>query len=113
MFDELLIFNKKGMEKEEFQEEMIRIDCFDSNLTLLGANTLIGAYSIDATMVYTMNKDHEVYRRFVQGPFQHNIKIVFFATIVAINNKQINILSGKIINILLIIFFVVITIFPD
>lgn len=66
MFDELLIFNKKDLDKEAFEEEMIRVECFDSNIIpLSGANTLIGAYAVDASIVYTMNKEHEIYRRWV------------------------------------------------
>jgi hypothetical protein len=48
------------LDKSAFEEGVLRIDCFDSNII---RNTLIGAYSIDASMIYTMNKEHEIYRR--------------------------------------------------
>jgi hypothetical protein len=64
VFDEVFIFNARNMDKEKFQEEVVRISCFDSGM--MGAmNTLIGAYAFDATMVYTANKDHEFYRQWV------------------------------------------------
>lgn len=62
VFDELFIFNFKDLDKEAFEEGLIRIACYDYGLT---GNTMIGAYSLDATMVYTANKDHEMYRKWV------------------------------------------------
>jgi len=35
------------------------------NKMLFIGNTMIGAFAIDATMVYTMNKEHEMYRKWV------------------------------------------------
>lgn len=67
VFDELFIFNMKNIDKEAFEEGMIRISCFDSTIMSMigGKNKMIGSYAIDATMVYTMNKDHELYRQWV------------------------------------------------
>eukprot|EP01034_Spumella_vulgaris_P027083 gene27083-33756_t len=62
VFDELFIFNFKNLDKEAFEEGIIRIACYDYGLT---GNTMIGAYVLDATTVYTMNKDHEMYRKWV------------------------------------------------
>jgi hypothetical protein len=52
----------KDLDKEKIEEECIRISCKDSGIL---RNTMIGAYAVDATMVYTMNKDHEFYRQWV------------------------------------------------
>ncbi len=65
VFDELFIFDLKNLDKSQFEEGLIRIACYDSNSNPLGKNTMIGAYACDATYVYTMNKDHELYRAWV------------------------------------------------
>lgn len=62
VFDELFIFNFSKMDKEAFEEGVIKISCYDYGLT---GNTMIGAYAFDATMVYTLNKEHEMYRKWV------------------------------------------------
>ena len=62
VFDELLIFDIKNVEKEQFEESIIRISCYDSNT--IGRNKMIGAWVCDATMVY-FQKDHEYYRKWV------------------------------------------------
>ena len=59
VFDDLLIFNLKGLDKEEFEEGLIKISVKDSNP--LFPNVLIGAYAFDATYVY-YQKDHELYQ---------------------------------------------------
>ncbi len=64
VFDEVFIFNMKNLDKENFENGFIRISCYDSGM--MGAyNTMIGAYAIDASLVYTRNKDHELYRQWV------------------------------------------------
>lgn len=63
MFDEVLIFNKKNVDKELFEQETIRIECFDTDSRPLFPNRLIGSFSVDSTIVYTMNKQHELYRK--------------------------------------------------
>lgn len=50
----------RNLDKEQFEEGLIRINCYDSSVVPFVGNTMIGAYAIDASMVYTMNKDHEV-----------------------------------------------------
>lgn len=65
VFDELLIFNFREMDKEAFNEGFIRIAVRDSNSLVFAKNKMIGTYVIDCTQVYTMNKDHEMYRQWV------------------------------------------------
>lgn len=67
MFDEVFIFNMQNLDKEAFEDGFIRISCYDSNAlgALGGGNTMIGAYALDAGMVYRMNKHHELYREWV------------------------------------------------
>ncbi len=65
MYDELLIFNMKGLTKETFSEGLIRIACYDVNSIPLQGSTMIGAYAVDASMVYNRNAHHELYREWV------------------------------------------------
>lgn len=60
-----MIFNMKNLDKEAFEEGMLRIACYDSSVMPLVGKTMIGAYAIDASMVYGMNKHHEMYRKWV------------------------------------------------
>ncbi len=62
VFDELIIFNMKNLDKEQFSEGLIRIAVMDYN-TL--KNTMIGAFTFDAATVYQSSKDHEMYRQWV------------------------------------------------
>ncbi len=62
VFDETFIFNLRDLDKETFEEGVIRVSCKDSGLI---KNTMIGAYAVDATLIYCMNKDHEFYRQWV------------------------------------------------
>ena len=65
VFDDLLIFNMKGLSKDQVEEEVIRISCYDANSIPLAGSTLIGYYAVDMQLVYTKNKDHELYRQWV------------------------------------------------
>ena len=60
VFDELLIFNMKNLDKEQFTEGIIRVTVMDYN-TL--KNTMIGAAAFDCANIYQSNKDHELYRQ--------------------------------------------------
>jgi hypothetical protein len=62
VFDDLLIFNMKGLDKEEFEEALIKVTVKDSDL--LTSNDMIGAYAFDATYVY-FQKDHELHNSWV------------------------------------------------
>lgn len=64
VFDELLIFNMKGVVKEDFDQQFINIVVRDHN-SIIGKNNMIGAFAIDCSTLYTMNKAHEMYRQWV------------------------------------------------
>lgn len=72
------------MDKDVFQEGVIRIEVMNANVVT--KNDLIGAYTFDASQVY-YQKDHEMYRKWValmndedpedtavQGAFQCHVK---------------------------------------
>ena len=63
VFDEVLIFQCKGLTAEEFENGVINISCRDANL-IPGTSTMIGSYSFDATSCY-FQKHHEMYRKWV------------------------------------------------
>ncbi|RYH28936.1 hypothetical protein EON65_10335 [archaeon] len=63
VYDEVFIFNVKNIDKDVLEKEVIRISCRDSSPLVKGA--MIGAYAFDAMTVYTMNKEHEMYRSWV------------------------------------------------
>ena len=65
VWDEMLIFNIKGLTKETFQDGVIKISVRDANLPFL-KKKMIGAYAFDATSVY-FGKDHEFYRQWVRS----------------------------------------------
>jgi hypothetical protein len=62
VWDEVLIFNMKGLTKEEFNDASIRVSVMDWNSV---SNSMIGSYTIDAASVYTSDKHHELYREWV------------------------------------------------
>lgn len=72
VFDDLLIFNLKGLEREEFEDGIIKVSVKDSDL--LTSNDVIGSYAFDATYVYYQT-DHELYRSWVA--FLHGLETVF------------------------------------
>lgn len=51
VFDELLIFNMKNLDKEAFEEGFIRIAVRDSTIIPGGKKTMIGAFAVDAMQV--------------------------------------------------------------
>jgi uncharacterized membrane protein len=62
VFDDLLIFNIKGLDKEEFEEGLIKVTVKDSDF--LTSNDMIGSYSFDATYVY-YQANHELYKSWI------------------------------------------------
>jgi len=62
VFDDLLIFNLKGLDKEEFEEGLIKVTVKDSDF--LTSNDMIGCYSFDATYIY-YQANHELYKSWV------------------------------------------------
>jgi Ca2+-dependent lipid-binding protein len=61
VYDELFIFNIKNLDKEAFEEGVIKITCLDANAIPLVKEKMIGGWQIDATQVY-FGKNHEYYR---------------------------------------------------
>ena len=62
VWDELLIFNLRDVDKEEFEQAQIRINVMDADT--LTRNDMIGSYTVDASFIY-YKKDHEQYRTWV------------------------------------------------
>lgn len=62
VFDELLIFNFRDMDKDKFEEGVVSIKVNNANFVM--KTDLIGAYVFDACSVY-YKKDHELYRTWV------------------------------------------------
>ncbi len=65
VFDELFIFNFKELDKDAFSEGLIRVSIYDVNSNPLQKNTMIGSFMVDTMHVYSANKDHEMYRKWV------------------------------------------------
>ena len=63
VFDELFIFEKRGLDKEQFEEESVQISVMDVDL-IATSNDLIGDYNCDLSFVY-FREDHELYRTWV------------------------------------------------
>lgn len=63
VFDELLIFNLKNVDKEQFMQGVVRVTCKSS--VKIGHSPMIGSYAFDASTIYQSNKDHELYRQWV------------------------------------------------
>lgn len=62
VWDELLIFNLRNLDKEEFEQGQIRVNVMDADT--LTRNDMIGSYTVDASFIY-FKKDHEQYRTWV------------------------------------------------
>ena len=62
VFDELFIFEKRDLDKEQFEEESVQIQVMD--VDLLSSNDLIGDYTCDLSYVY-FRENHEIYRTWV------------------------------------------------
>ena len=65
VFDELFIFNFKQLDKDAFSEGLIRVSIYDVNSNPLQKNTMIGSFMVDTMQIYSANKDHEMYRKWV------------------------------------------------
>ena len=60
-----MIYSFRNMDKDEFKDGIISITVRDSNSIPGAKQSLIGAVAYDATYIYGMNKDHELYRQWV------------------------------------------------
>jgi hypothetical protein len=61
VFDDLLIFNMNGLDKDEFEASLIKVIVNDSGSL---SDSQIGSYTFDSTFVY-YQKDHEIYNSWV------------------------------------------------
>jgi hypothetical protein len=70
VFDELLIFNVKNLDKDQFMQSVVRVSCRSVPLAFKSAiqytkSRMIGGYAFDASGIYQSNRDHELYRQWV------------------------------------------------
>ncbi|CAM9992524.1 unnamed protein product [Ectocarpus sp. 6 AP-2014] len=64
VFDETFVIGLRNLDKDEFEEGVIRISVMDADGPVAIKNDLIGSYSFDASNVY-FHKDHEIHRQWV------------------------------------------------
>ena len=62
VWDELLIFNLRNVDKDEFEQAQIRLSIMDADT--FTRNDMIGSYTVEASYIY-YKKDHEQYRTWV------------------------------------------------
>jgi len=62
VFDELFIINKRDMDKEDFDESLLKLEVMDADS--LTRNDLIGSYTVDLSWIYFRPR-HELYRSWV------------------------------------------------
>ena len=65
VYDELLIFNFRNLDKEAFQDGLLKITVRDHNANPIGKQKMIGCVAYDLSAIYTRNKQHEMYREWV------------------------------------------------
>ena len=53
------------MDKDAFQDGLIRITVRDANMVPFAKKKMIGALSFDTSAIYTGNKSHEMYRQWM------------------------------------------------
>ena len=63
VFDELLIFNFKDLNKEQIEEGLIKISVLDAGF--MGKTKMIGASAFDMARIFQSNTDHELYRKWI------------------------------------------------
>lgn len=59
----MLFFEFSSLKVQELETAMIKISLIDHDF--IGSNNLIGTFSVDASYIYRMNNDHELYRMWV------------------------------------------------
>ena len=55
----------RDMDKDAFQDGLIRITVRDANMVPFAKKKMIGALSFDTSAIYTGNKSHEMYRQWM------------------------------------------------
>ena len=63
IFNETLFFSFNNLSMEELTTAEIEIGVYDHNT--LSKDAMIGMFSVDLSFVYELNKDHEIYRKWV------------------------------------------------
>ena len=63
IFNETLFFSFTNLSMEELTTAEIEIGVYDHNT--LSKDAMIGMFSVDLSFVYELNKDHEIYRKWV------------------------------------------------
>ena len=62
VFDEVLFFNLKNVDKEQLRDGMVSVACYDADT--IGRNDMVGSHSFDLMGIY-LHDDHELYRSWV------------------------------------------------
>jgi Ca2+-dependent lipid-binding protein len=63
IWNEMLFFTLKNVAQEDLDSAELNLSCFDYNT--IGSNATIGMFNVDLSYLYKMNKNHELYRRWV------------------------------------------------
>jgi hypothetical protein len=63
IFNELLFFEFTKVSLDVLETSMIKISLMDHDF--IGANNLIGQFTVDVSYIYKMNKDHELFKMWV------------------------------------------------
>ncbi|CAM9701229.1 unnamed protein product, partial [Scytosiphon promiscuus] len=64
VFDETFVIGLRNLDKDLFEEGVIRVSVMDADGPVAIKNDLIGSYSFDAANVY-FHRDHEIHRQWV------------------------------------------------
>ena len=59
----MLFFEFSNLSIDDLETAMIKINLLDHDF--IGANNLIGHFTVDMSFIYKMNKDHELYRMWI------------------------------------------------
>ena len=62
VFDEVLFFNLKNVDKEQLKGGSITVSCYDADS--IGRNDMVGSHTFDLMSVY-LREEHELYRTWV------------------------------------------------
>lgn len=63
IFNELLFFEFNNLTLDDLDSAMVKISLLDHDF--IGANNLIGQFTVDISFIYKMNKDHELYKMWI------------------------------------------------
>lgn len=63
IFNEMLFFEFQNLRTQDLETAMIQVNLLDHDM--VGANNMLGSFTVDISYIYRMNKDHELYRMWV------------------------------------------------